>query len=178
MQKIILLMLVVCSALYAQTYKRAEWSVWIDADKDCQNTRQEVLIQESLIPVVMDESGCKVLSGLWLCLYTGTIVTDPDLLDIDHMVPLENTNASGGYAWVKGKKKDYANNLNEPFHLIAVLASANRSKGSKSLDKWMPSYTPFKCTYLKEWKLIKGEWNLTMTENESNAIKIMLSECN
>jgi len=178
MKRIIVLIALLICASFAQTYKRADWGSWIDADKDCQNTRQEVLIQESIIPVVLDASGCKVLEGLWVCLYTGTIVTDPDLLDIDHLVPLENANASGGSDWIKAKKKAYANNLNEPFHLIAVLAKPNRSKGSRSPDEWLPSFNPFKCTYLKEWKMIKAEWNLTMTEDEAGSIETMLSECN
>lgn len=173
---IILIILTVCAS-FAQTYNRYEWgSSWIDIDKDCQNTRNEVLIEESLIPVTLDVTGCKVLRGLWLCLYTGSIVTDPSKLDIDHLVPLENANASGGYEWAKTTKKEYANVLRNPFHLVAVLSSSNRSKQSKSPDKWMPTFQPFRCTYLREWVKVKEEWNLSMTEDEKNTINTILSE--
>lgn len=179
MKKIIAIIVLLVSASFAQTYNRNDWGAsWADADKDCQNTRQEVLIQESLIPVTLDSTGCKVVSGLWLCLYTGSIVTEPSKLDIDHLVPLENANVSGGYEWPKTKKKEYANVLTNPFHLVAVVSSTNRTKQSKSPDQWMPTFAPFRCTYLKEWIKVKQEWNLSMTESEKIAIDSMLkTEC-
>ena len=47
----------------AEAYNRADYKHWIDADKDCQNTRQEVLIAESLERVTLDKKGCKVVKG-------------------------------------------------------------------------------------------------------------------
>ena len=71
----------------ASPYDRRLYEHWIDADGDCQNTRQEVLIAESLEPVTLDSSGCHVESGRWLDSFTGQEFSDPANLDIDHMVP-------------------------------------------------------------------------------------------
>ena len=81
-------------------YNRRDWRHWIDADKDCQDARQEVLIEESVSLITFtDTKQCRVESGEWLAPFTGTVVTDPRKLDIDHLVPLANAHRSGGHAW-------------------------------------------------------------------------------
>lgn len=146
---IILLLAFTSFAQDIPKYNRSDWGTrWIDADKDCQDTRQEVLIEESLIPVTFDSKGCKVISGRWICPFTGMIITNPILLDIDHMVPLKEAHISGGWKWSKKDKISYANDLSNPLHLIAVYRGANRSKGARTPNKWMPNYKPYHCLYL------------------------------
>ena len=113
-------------------YNRKDYRHWIDSDRDCQDTRNEVLIQESLEPVSYKSSkGCKVSSGRWYGSFTVRTFTNPRKLDIDHLVPLKEAHDSGAYAWSKSKKRDYANDMRHPGHLIAVASGANRSKDAK-----------------------------------------------
>jgi len=159
-------------------YDRDDWgSGWSDADSDCINTRHEVLILESLIDAEMDPSGCKVINGQWFDAFTGTYVDDPGSLDIDHFVPLANAHASGGWAWSAADKRDYYNNLANPQHLIAVTASANRSKGSRGPDEWKPPDSSYWCQYAYSWADIKARWELTVTSSETNALRTMLEGC-
>ena len=116
-------------------YDRDDWKHWTDANRDCQDARQEVLIAESLTAVTYRTGDqCRVVAGQWLALYSNTIVTEPGKLDVDHMVPLGNAHDSGAWNWSANRKEQYDNYLDDPQHLIAVTASANRSKGARGPD--------------------------------------------
>lgn len=159
-------------------YDRGEWRHWTDEDGDCQDARQEVLIEESEIPVTYEDSReCRVESGQWTGLYTGEKFTDPGNLDIDHMVPLANAHDSGGWAWDADKKRSYANDLSYAGHLIAVKSSANRSKGRKGPEEWKPEDESYWCQYAVEWITIKNAWELTATDAESSSLAEMLRTC-
>lgn len=158
-------------------YNRADWMRrgWIDEDRDCQDTRQEVLARQSTLPVVWDEGGCKVLSGAWKCPYTGRLFSDPKKLDVDHMVPLANAHVSGGWAWGELKREHYANWLRDPCHLMAVEARANRQKGAKGPEDWLPEKN--RCTYVRCWLGVKEESDLTLTAREARKVAEVLKGC-
>jgi hypothetical protein len=134
-----------------------------------------VLIDESFAPVAFD--GCRVVSGQWLGLYTGTVVTDASSLDVDHMVPLANAHSSGGWAWDAARKQAFANDRNDADHLIAVTASANRSKGAKGPEDWRPPDESYWCEYATDWARIKDTWDLSVTSAELVALRDMLGSC-
>jgi DNA uptake protein ComE-like DNA-binding protein len=159
-------------------YARDDWRHWIDVDGDCQNARHEVLFEESVIPVTFtDTRGCSVSGGQWVGLYTGVTVTTASKLDVDHMVPLANAHRSGGWAWDSERKKQYANTLSYAGHLIAVTASANRSKGAKGPEEWRPPDSSYWCNYATDWMNIKATWGLTATTTEWEALTEMLDTC-
>jgi hypothetical protein len=65
-------------------YDRDKFRHWIDANNDCQDTRDEVLDAESVTEV----SGCDITTGEWKSYYDGGVWTDSSDVDIDHLVPL------------------------------------------------------------------------------------------
>ena len=159
-------------------YDRSDWRHWIDEDGDCQDARQESLVEESLVPVIFEtDRECRVEGGQWFGAFTGAYVEDPGDLDIDHMVPLKNAHLSGAWAWNPAMKEEYANYLGDPDHLIAVSSRANRSKGARGPEEWKPTNQGYWCQYATDWAEIKQWWELTMTKVESEIVMDMLGTC-
>jgi 5-methylcytosine-specific restriction endonuclease McrA len=170
--------LVVIDGSVTVPYDRDDWgSGWSDADGDCLSTRHEVLMHEASESVFLRDDGCLVTGGTWLAEFTGTVVSDPGDLDIDHFVPLANAHRSGAWEWSAETKRSYYNDLTDPRHLIAVTASANRSKGSRGPDEWKPPDETYWCTYADTWVDIKVRWELSVTTDEMAALQSMLSTC-
>ena len=159
-------------------YDRDDWSHWIDEDGDCVNTRHEVLLTESLLPVTMvDGDSCRVEMGQWYDPYTDLTFTVAADLDVDHMVPLANAHASGAWRWNDAERRAYANDQVDEHHLIAVQAAANRSKGSRGPEDWLPPNVAHYCDYARHWILIKARWGLSATQEEWLTLLGMLDTC-
>ena len=159
-------------------YDRDEWRHWIDEDGDCRNTRQEALVAESVSPVeYTDSDQCRVESGEWIDPYSGVLYADPSDLQIDHLVPLANAHASGGWAWSDSRKRAYANALSFAGHLVAVNGPDNQAKGKSGPEDWQPPASSYWCQYAIDWITIKNSWGLTATEAEFAALAEMLDTC-
>ena len=158
-------------------YYRELYGEWTDADGDCQNTRQEVLIQESTIPVTLNRKGCKVLSGRWEDPYTGKVFTDPRDLEIDHFIPLAEVHRSGGSHCFYSKRQEYANDLYDPRTLIAVFGPTSRSKGDRGPANWLPPNKDYRCEYMRTWVALKKYWDLLMDKREEEFLNQELTSC-
>jgi len=160
-----------------QEYDRDLYPHWSDADGDCQDARQEVLIAESERPVELSADGCRVETGLWLGRFTGERFTDPSDLHVDHMVPLAEAHRSGAHRWSRARRDAYANDLGDPRSLIAVSAGANMSKGADDPAHWLPENNAYRCTYVRDWVAVKQRWDLSMDPAERRAVEQVLRTC-
>ena len=162
-------------AEHAGGYKRTLFADWYDADGDGCNTRQEVLIAESIIPVTIGDA-CTV-TGKWFSVYDGVTTTKSRGFDIDHMVPLKEAWDSGAWNWNKDQRKKFANDLDESFFLIAVTARSNRSKGERDPAEWMPTSVSYRCEYARIWVQIKRAWDLSVDPAENTFLTRTLASC-
>jgi hypothetical protein len=161
-------------------YSRELFRTWLDFDNDGCDTRQEVLAEEASGPVQRGSYGGRcpvVIAGQWTSIYDGVQVTEPGDLDIDHLVPLAEAWRSGAHAWDPERRARFANDLDEPDHLIAVTASSNRSKGDHPPNEWRPPARESWCRYATAWIRVKVTWHLTATTAEREALGQMLAAC-
>ena len=161
---------------YVGGYDRDLFADWYDADRNGCNTRKEVLIAESLDPVQIG-SGCTITGGRWFSIYDNVETTDSSKFDIDHMVPLSEAWGSGAWNWNADQRKHFANDLDQPFFLIAVTASSNRSKSDRDPAEWMPPNSGYHCEYVRVWIEIKRAWDLSVDQAEHNYLAQKLASC-
>src|SRR5690348_1904671 len=152
-------------------YSRERFPHWISQGDDC-DTRDVVLKRDG--KNVKATATCKITSGSWHSPYDDKDLTDPQALDIDHMVPLAAAWRSGAAKWTDEQRKDFANDLTRP-QLFAVSLQSNRAKGDQDPSTWQPQSHAYWCTYAKNWITVKTFYKLTVTQAEKTALSDMLA---
>lgn len=172
----LLFILLSCSharkAEYQSAYHRKDWKHWIDADKNCFNTRHEILKARSEIPVILNLKGCRVLQGKWRDYYFNEWHFKSKTVDIDHLVPLKHAHDHGGADWSRQKKQLFAN---DPENLVITNKKYNRMKGAKSPAEWLPVQLEYACRYYRDWMKIKIKYQLQISQQEKDSLD--LSRC-
>lgn len=156
-------------------YNRKDWPHWIDADGDCQNTRQEMLIATSRVPVKFkDARQCTVVSGEWFGVYTGKTFTKASDVDIDHIVPLAHAHRHGADKWTRDQRRAFANDFE---NLLVVDDSVNQSKGDQAPHEWLPPRRDYWCEYGKRWQRIKDKYRLWFGDLERKTLDLLAETC-
>ncbi len=159
-------------------YDRTLFKHWVDANGDCQNARQEVLISEAEpdTPLTYTTSGrCTVSTGRWFSYYDRVSWTSASDVDIDHMVPLAEAWGSGASGWTSARREAYANDLGDYRTLVGVTDNVNQSKSDQDPSTWLPTYD--KCRYVAEWVAVKIRWGLTADSAEKSVLNSYASTC-
>ena len=143
-------------------YDRDYFAGWLDTDRDCVNTRHEIL-QAEAVGFSMNAEGCAVDSGEWFDPYTNRTFTDPRDLDVDHVVALADAWVSGAWEWADELLDRFSNDLG---NLNAIAAGENRSKSAKGPAEYNPTAPAARCDYLVQYATVKIRWGLSITPQE------------
>ena len=151
-----------------------------DVDKNGCDVREDVLARD-LKQVRFKYSGsCKVASGLLHDPYTGLNINfvrgrkTSALVQIDHVVALENAWQSGAWKWSHAKRLKFGNDM---LNLLAVQGAANQEKGSASAAYWLPSNKSFRCDYVARQISVKYKYDLSVTNAEKRSMASILHGC-
>jgi hypothetical protein len=169
--------LVVAEEADRDGYSREAFGVGWALDANGCDVRNQVLADESRVPVTRAGDGCAVVRGEWLSLYDNRTTPDPDELEIDHVVSLAEAWDSGAASWSADRRSQYANDLAHPDALLAVTAASNQSKSDSDPAEWMPPHRPSWCRFAAAWITQKSAWKLTVDAAERTALQDALAGC-
>lgn len=137
---------------------------WKDIDGDMLDAREQALYLQAkrvfnLEGAWLSESDIKlwVVRGIWVCPYTGEMFTEPSEMDADHVVPLKWAWDHGADKWTKRKRELFAN---DQFNILVVDASANRSKGARGPEEWLPANLAFAGFYILKFMQVCEKYDL------------------
>lgn len=150
---------------------------WLDADRNGCDTRNDVLA-EHLTQVVLKANSCRVQTGVYADPYTGDRIDyrygHGHLIDVDHVVAMGNSWATGASRWGIKKRAAFAN---DPLNLLPAGAWANRQKGDSDAASWLPPNRGFRCAYVARQVAVKQKYGLWVTAPEKAAIGRVLASC-
>ena len=175
--------------------RESKFGGWANAPGMCGSaTTRDLILKRDLTDVTQDRQ-CRVTSGRLADPYTGASMDfkrgadTSQLVQIDHVVALQDAWASGAYAWSQAKRVAYANS---PGVLLAVNGKENMAKGAgvdfngtsrwrsqhtSTPDIWMPSDKAYRCDYMARRVAIKHEYKLSMSAREKQQTVTFLGSC-
>lgn len=155
-------------------FNEADWTFEIDLDRDCQNTRQEMLVLTSRSEVkYTNPRNCVVRTGEWLDEYTGETFTVAAQLEVSHIIPPLYAHTHGGDRWMPQKKLMFAN---DPLNIVMVERREARRKRDRGPDRWMPR-EGYQCEYARLWQTIAEKYDLQLGASDRAEIGRVLRDC-
>lgn len=149
---------------------------WNDQNRDCQNTRAEVLVSESRVaPKYTTSRRCTVANGKWVTTFDNRTHTSASTVQIDHMVPVHEAWGSGARAWTQARRVAFYNDLGYAGSLSAQTSRLNSSKQASGPEQWLPPANV--CLYIAQWTTVKARWRLTVDKAEKAALIRHADKC-
>lgn len=169
--------LVVSAELNAGYDRDRYFGTWKDTNRDCQNTRHEVLVSESTVRPTYSSRGCTVTKGRWVTTWDNRIHSSPTTVQIDHTVPVAEAWGSGARFWTQARRVAFYNDLGDSRTLSAQTSALNASKQAKGPEEWLPPAKANRCSYIGQWVAVKIRWGLKVDSTEKAALTRWANAC-
>ncbi|MDR6572494.1 hypothetical protein J2X60_001134 [Curtobacterium sp. 320] len=153
-------------------------TAWLDVDRNGCDTRNDVLARD--LSAITRQGPCRVLTGTLVSPYTGATIdfvrgeTTSTLVQIDHVVALENAWRTGAQQLSQRERESLAN---DPANLFAVDQHSNAQKRSGDAATWLPADKSFRCTYIEHQVAVKTKYRLWVAPAEHDAMVRILRTC-
>ncbi|MBB4932131.1 hypothetical protein F4561_002951 [Lipingzhangella halophila] len=148
---------------------------WADTTGNGCPTRHEILARD--LDAVETAHDCTVRSGVLEDPYTGDRVrftaSDPQAVQIDHVVPLALAWRMGAAEWDRERRVRFAN---DPRNLLATHGAANMDKGDSGPGDWQP-YEGYQCSYSVSYIDATHHYDLPLTPRDHDGLARMLESC-
>lgn len=154
-------------------YRREDWGQWASGPGGC-DTREQVLRRAVEPGTLRLAAGCHVLGGRWTSSYDGEVITRPELVQIDHRVPVKEALQSGARNWTAEQRRHF---YNDQHNLAAVSAHSNTSKGDRDPGVWRPENHAVWCDYATRYIATKHSYGLAVDAGERDGLAAMLRTC-
>lgn len=152
------------------------FGTWKDVDRDCQNTRAEVLLQETRTAAGYTSSArCTVRTGTWLTSWDDRTHHYASGVQIDHTVPVHEAWGSGARHWTQARRVAFYNDLGDHRSLSAQTSALNSAKQAKGPEAWLPPRN--RCAYVGQWVAVKLRWRLAVDSTEKAALTNLANAC-
>ena len=149
---------------------------WNDTNRDCQNTRAEVLLQETKSAVTYTTARrCTLRTGRWVSVWDNRVHTSASAVEIDHTVPVHEAWGSGARYWSQARRVAFYNDLGDSRSLNALTAALNSAKQARGPESWMPPAN--RCAYIGQWIAVKIRWGLRVDSVEKAALVRYADSC-
>ena len=149
---------------------------WNDTNRDCQNTRAEVLLQETKSAVTYTTARrCTLRTGRWVSIWDNRVHSAASAVEIDHTVPVHEAWGSGARYWSQARRVAFYNDLGDSRSLNALTAALNSAKQARGPESWMPPAN--RCAYIGQWVAVKIRWGLRVDGVEKAALVRYADSC-
>jgi hypothetical protein len=158
-------------------YDRTRYfGTWLDTNRDCQNTRAEVLLQEAKVAATYTTTRrCTVRTARWVTRWDNRTHSLASAVEIDHTVPVHEAWGSGARYWSQARRVAFYNDLGDGRSLNAQTAALNSAKQAKGPEAWMPPAN--RCEYVGSWIAVKIRWGLRVDSAEKAALIRYADSC-